>query len=70
MAFQLLHRFLTVNHSALNGLTIRNDLQLEKKPTVPAGTALVDLIGIGLKDHSVAPTILSTLLSVLGKQTS
>ncbi|KIM88314.1 hypothetical protein PILCRDRAFT_814211 [Piloderma croceum F 1598] len=70
MAFQLLQRFLTVNRSALDGLTIRNDLELEKKPTVPAGTALADLIGVGLRDHSVAPTILSTLLSVLGKQTS
>lgn len=70
MAFQLLQRFLTVNRSALNGLTIRNDLELEKRPTVPAGTPLADLIGVGLRDHSVAPTILSTLLSVLGKQTS
>jgi len=70
MAFQLLQRFLTVNRSALNGLTIRSDLELDKKRTLPAGTTLADLIGVGLRDHSVAPMILSTLLSVLGKQTS
>ena len=69
MAYQLLQRLLTVNRSALYNLTTENDLELDKKPTVPAGTLLTDLIDAGLKDQSIAPTILSTLLSELGEQT-
>jgi small subunit ribosomal protein S29 len=69
MAYQLLQRFLTVNRDALSDLGTANDLILDKKPTVPAGTPLDDLIDIGLQDQSVAPTILSTLLTELGEQT-
>jgi small subunit ribosomal protein S29 len=70
MAYQLLQRFLTVNRVALSNLTTENDLELDKKPTIPAGTPLTNLIEVGLKDKNVASTILSTLLSELGEQTS
>jgi len=70
MAYQLLQRFLTVNRVALSNLTTENDLELDKKPTVPAGTPLTNLVEVGLKDKNVASTILNTLLSELGEQTS
>jgi small subunit ribosomal protein S29 len=69
MAYQTLQRFHTVNRTALSRLTTEKDLVLDKKPTVPAGTFLKDLIDVGLKDQSVAPTILSVLLSELEEQT-
>jgi small subunit ribosomal protein S29 len=70
MAYQTLQRFLTVNRTNLSRLTMRNELILDRKPTLPAGTFLKDLIDVGLKDQSVAPTILSVLLSELGEQTA
>lgn len=70
IAYRLLQRFLTVNHAALLNLTTNHDLQLDKKSTVLAGTPLTELIDVGLNDHSIAPTILSTLLSELEEQTS
>jgi small subunit ribosomal protein S29 len=70
MAYQLLQRLLTVNHAALSDLTTEHELELERKPTLPAGTPLPDLINVGLKDQTVAPIILNTLLSELGEQTA
>ena len=69
MAYQILQRFLTVNRTALSRLTTANELVLDRKPTMPAGTFLKDLVDVGLKDQSVAPTILSVLLSELEEQT-
>jgi len=43
---------------------------VEKKPLVPKDTPLTDLITIGMKDQSVAPTVLSAVLEELGKQTN
>lgn len=69
MAYQALQRFLTVNREAMSRLTMTKTLVLDKKPTLLAGTLLADLIGVGLKDQSVAPTILSVLLTELEQQT-
>jgi small subunit ribosomal protein S29 len=68
-AYQTLHRFLTVNSAQLKGLTTSEDIAVEKKPVVPKGTPLADLIALGMKDQSVAPTVLSAVLEELGKQT-
>jgi small subunit ribosomal protein S29 len=69
MAGQLLQRLLTVNESALGELVTEDDLELDRKPTVTAGTPLTDLIDVGLRDQSVAPTILGAVLSELEQQT-
>jgi small subunit ribosomal protein S29 len=69
MSYQLLQRLLTVNRSALSKLLTTHDLELDKKPTVPAGSPLTQLIDVGLNDKSVAPIILSALLSELEEQT-
>lgn len=69
MAYQTLQRFLTVNRTVLSSLTLGNDLEIDRKPTVRAGTPLSDVIDVGLKDQSIAPIILSTVLAELGDQT-
>lgn len=69
MSHQFLQRLHTVNRSALSKLFTTNDLELDKKPTVSAGLPLTELINVGLNDKSVAPIILSALLSELEEQT-
>jgi len=68
-AYQTLHRFLTVNSAQLKELTTSTDITVEKKPMIPKGTPLTELITLGVKDQTVAPTVLSTVLEELGKQT-
>ncbi|KII91252.1 hypothetical protein PLICRDRAFT_156202 [Plicaturopsis crispa FD-325 SS-3] len=67
---QTLKRFLDVNASALNSLKTTTDILLDRRPTVPAGTSLAELIGVGIRDLAIAPVILSAALEELGKQTS
>jgi len=61
--------FLKVNLQVVSSLTTESDLELDEKPTVCAGTSLQDLIDVGPKDQSVAPTILDVLLQAIGDQT-
>jgi small subunit ribosomal protein S29 len=67
-AYQTLLRFHTVNRPHLATLTTQKPVEVERREPVPAGTPLVDLVGIGLKDHSVAPTVLEAVLAELGAQ--
>jgi small subunit ribosomal protein S29 len=69
-ASQTLQRVLTANPVALSSLQTQEELSLERKAAVPAGTSLADLIHLGLKDPSISPIILDRLLEELGKQTS
>lgn len=70
-AYQTLQRFLTVNEAALNSLTTQREILLDKRPTsVPAGTPIPELINIGKRDSSLAPTVLSAVLEELGQQTA
>ncbi len=66
-AYQTLQRTLSVNNSILSSLTTAKKLFFEKRE-VPAGSTLVDLINIGLKDVSSAPAVLDALISELGRQ--
>ncbi|KAA1468983.1 hypothetical protein DENSPDRAFT_857644 [Dentipellis sp. KUC8613] len=68
-AFQTLQRFLKVNEAALRSLKTTTDVEVERRAPVPAGTSLADLVQIGVKDQTVAPTVLSAVLEQLGKQT-
>ncbi|OAX38521.1 hypothetical protein K503DRAFT_718053 [Rhizopogon vinicolor AM-OR11-026] len=69
-AYQTLQRFLKVNAPKLEQLRTQTDLEIERRPAVPADTPLVELINIGLKDQGLAPTVLSAVLEVIGKQTT
>src|ERR1700722_12740919 len=65
-----LKRFLSVNTPPLGSLRTQEEVPLDNKNgPVPRGTSLAELINVGLKDQALAPTILSTLLEELGKQT-
>ncbi|KAI0060655.1 hypothetical protein BV25DRAFT_1954404 [Artomyces pyxidatus] len=68
-AYQTLQRLLTVNSSALDRLVTETEVEIEKRAPLPSGTPLKTLIDVGLKDQSVAPTVLSALIEELGKQT-
>ena len=68
-AYQTLQRFLKVNAPRLEQLRTQMDLEIERRPPVPAGTPFVELINIGLKDQGLAPTVLNAVLEEIGKQT-
>ncbi|KAI0314593.1 mitochondrial ribosomal death-associated protein 3-domain-containing protein [Amylostereum chailletii] len=68
-AYQTLQRFLTVNAHAISSLRTQAETAVEQGPPVPAGTSLADLIEVGLKDKSLAPSVLTALMAELGKQT-
>lgn len=71
-AFQTLQRMLTVNAEPLGSIQLQENLVLEKQE-VPAGTSLVDLIGIAISERSrtmaQSPLILETVMKTLEKQT-
>ncbi|EGN95341.1 hypothetical protein SERLA73DRAFT_95973 [Serpula lacrymans var. lacrymans S7.3] len=69
-AYQTLQRFLTVNSAKLQSLSTRQATELERRPPLPAGTPLIDLINVGLRDQIVAPTVLTALMNELGQQTT
>jgi len=68
-ALQTLKRFLTVNSSRLRTLITQEDIFLDKRPSLPKGTPLTELIASAMKDQSTAPAILSALFQELGAQT-
>jgi len=68
-AYQTLQRFLTVNSNQLQTLATKDDIPLDKRPSVPKGTLITDLISLGMKDQPIAPAVLSAVLKELGKQT-
>lgn len=68
-AYQTLQRFLTVNSNRLRTLVTQEEISIDKKPSVPKGTPLPELIAMGMKDRPIAPAILSALLKELGKRT-
>jgi len=63
---------LTVNAEPLGSIQLQENLVLEKQE-VPAGTSLVDLIGIAISERSrtmaQSPLILETVMKTLEKQT-
>jgi small subunit ribosomal protein S29 len=64
----MLQRMLTVNSAALHSLVTEREVEIERKDPVPAGTPLSQLVNIGMKDHTLAATILSELMEALGTQ--
>jgi small subunit ribosomal protein S29 len=69
-AYQTLQRFLKVNAPKLQQLRTQTDLEIERRPALPGGTPLVELINIGLKDQGLAPAVLNAVLEEIGKQTT
>jgi hypothetical protein len=67
-AHQTLLRLLGTNASILNALQTKNDIELERRAPLPAGTSLAELISVGTKDLSLAPTVLQAVLAELGSQ--
>ncbi|KAH7910195.1 mitochondrial ribosomal death-associated protein 3-domain-containing protein [Hygrophoropsis aurantiaca] len=67
-AFQTLQRFLTVNEAKLTSLFSQQEVELERRPALPVGTPLIDLINVGIRDQTLAPSVLSALLEELGRQ--
>jgi len=68
-AARTLQNFLTVNSQSLEKLRIPEDVPLEGRAVIQEGTPVADLIAVGVKDQNAAPTILCTLMKILGKQT-
>lgn len=68
-AQQTLKRFRSVNEHALSSLVTGDKIDLEGGLSLPRGTPLLKLIDVGLKDQTSAPTVLTSLLEALGKQT-
>lgn len=66
---QALQNFLTVNSQLLRDLKTPEDISIEGRATIQKGAPLAELIALGAKDQSSAPTILSALMEILGKQT-
>jgi small subunit ribosomal protein S29 len=67
-SYQTLQRLQTVNSNSLLGLTTSKRLIFEKRE-VPNGSTLFDLVGVALKDPSLAPVILDALMVELSAQT-
>jgi small subunit ribosomal protein S29 len=68
-AQQTLQRFRTVNEHALGSLVTEEETVLHDGLSLPEGTPLLNLIEVGLKDQTFAPTVLTALFEALGKQT-
>ncbi len=66
-SYQLLQRFLTVNSGPLKDLSLQKDAVLDRR-TLPAGTPFVELLEIGLKEQTLAPTVLAALFTELSLQ--
>ncbi|KAH7885664.1 mitochondrial ribosomal death-associated protein 3-domain-containing protein [Phlebopus sp. FC_14] len=69
-AYQTLQRCLTVNERRLQQLRTQTKVEIERRPAIPAGTLLTDLIKAGLKERALAPTILAALMDELSNQSS
>ena len=68
-AQQTLDRFRAVNKHALGSLVTEEKIDLQDGLSLPQGTPLLNLINVGIKDQTFAPTVLAKLLEALGKQT-
>lgn len=67
-SFQTLRRLQAANHTKLSALTTQKKHVFEKRE-VPLGTNLTDLIGVAMKEPSLAALILETVMSELSTQT-
>ncbi|TFK66662.1 hypothetical protein BDN72DRAFT_132569 [Pluteus cervinus] len=67
-SYQILQRLLSVNEPLLAKLKTQKKFSLEKRD-LDAQTPLVDLINIGIKDKSAAPTVLDAVVTTLSEQT-
>lgn len=67
-SWQILHRFLDVNNALLQELKTTKEFPVERKEPLTAGSTLVDLINVGLQEGSLAPSVLSTLMTELSQQ--
>ena len=69
-SYQLLQRIASVNGSALQRLTLSEDLGREgSKIRLPKGSSLSELVNLGIRDQTTSPVVLSTLFAELAKQT-
>jgi hypothetical protein len=59
---------LSCNLASLTALRTQREISLDRNVLLPADTPLRDLIAIGIKDHTLAPNVLSALLEELGQQ--
>lgn len=57
-----------MNGAALKGLKTSQPISVERQGVIAPGTQLLDLIAIGTKDQTLAPTVLEAVLSELGAQ--
>lgn len=71
LALQTLGQFVEVNSAILRDANtqISSGIQNERLGNFPKGTPLLNLLGIGLKDQSLASEVLEVTLDVLGQQT-
>ncbi|CAL1715369.1 unnamed protein product [Somion occarium] len=67
-SWQVLRRFLDVNTTLLQDLKTTKEFPVERKAPVQAGSPLTDLINVGLQDGSLAPSVLSSLMTELSRQ--
>jgi small subunit ribosomal protein S29 len=68
-AMQTLRRFLSVNKTILSQLKTTHEISFERRAAIAAGTGLVDVIDLAIRDSSLAPTIAEAVLQELGQQT-
>jgi small subunit ribosomal protein S29 len=45
-----------------------NEVPIERRQPLPAGSSVESLINIGIQDESVAPTVLEAVMAELGSQ--
>lgn len=69
-SFQLLTRILKVNEGLLKSLQTSKDFHTEGGSKLPAGSPIADLFSIGIRDPSVAPSVVSAVFAELGEQTT
>ncbi|THH10743.1 hypothetical protein EW145_g1103 [Phellinidium pouzarii] len=65
---QILQRLLIVNRRIIEQLKVTQTVTFEKHDSVITGAPLKDLIEIAVSEQHLAPTILSAVLTELGKQ--
>ena len=58
-----------MNSGALRNLTLQHDVHLERR-TLTAGSPVVDLLDVGLKEQTLAPIVLTALFAELSRQTT
>lgn len=68
VSHQILRRFQLANASPLTALTLHREITFDKRKPIPAGTSLKEVIDVGVRDQSLAPTILAVVFEQLEAQ--